>query len=156
MLLVFLAGFFQALFGVFGFGTFVKYIPAPVIAGFQNAAAILIFFSQIDSMLGFRRHVSPLAIPASLGAVQPLTLLVGVVTCVLILKGAHFTKKIPPTIIGLVGGIATYYVLALSGLGDGLGPLVGKIPFAWPDPHYFAEFAGLCCRPAYLAGQCRR
>jgi len=143
MLLVFLAGFFQALFGVLRLGTLVKYIPAPVFAGFQNAAAILIFFSQIDSMLGFRHHVSPLAIPANLGAVQPLTLLVGVITCALILKGARLTKKIPPTIIGLIGGVAAYYVLLLFGLGSGLGPLVGKIPSAWPDPHYFADFLGL-------------
>jgi len=143
MLLVFLAGFFQALFGVLRLGALVKYIPAPVFAGFQNAAAILIFFSQIDSMLGFRQHVSPLAIPANLGAVQPLTLLVGVITCTLILKGARLTKKIPPTIIGLIGGVAAYYVLLFFGLASGLGPLIGKIPFAWPDPHYFADFHGL-------------
>ena len=38
-LLILLTGFFQALFGLLKLGTLLKYIPAPVIAGFQNAAA---------------------------------------------------------------------------------------------------------------------
>ena len=119
MLLVFLAGFFQLIFGLLRLGTLVKYIAAPVFAGFQNAAAILIFLSQVDSLLGFRRHVAPLAIPAHLGEAQPLTLLIGVFTCLLILKGARLTKRIPPTLIGLAGGIAAYYALAYCGLGSG-------------------------------------
>ncbi|NBR28641.1 MAG: hypothetical protein EBT83_09575, partial [Betaproteobacteria bacterium] len=57
-MLIFMAGFFQALFGVFRFGELVRYIPAPVIAGFQNAAAILIFFSQLNSMLGLRPQLA--------------------------------------------------------------------------------------------------
>jgi len=36
-------------------GDFVKFLPAPVLAGFQNAAAVLIFTSQINSMLGYPR-----------------------------------------------------------------------------------------------------
>ena len=149
MLLVFLAGFFQLLFGLLRLGTLVKYIAAPVFAGFPNAAASLIFLSQVDSLLGFRQHVASLAIPAHLGEVQPLTLLVGVITCMLILKGARLTKRIPPTLIGLIGGIAAYYALAYCGLGSELGPLVGSIPFAWPDPHYFADFLGFVADPRF-------
>ena len=37
----------------------------------------------------------------------------------LILKGARLTKRIPPTLIGLTGGIAAYYALAYCGLGAG-------------------------------------
>src|SRR5215471_18316570 len=52
-LVVFAAGLFQAAFGASRLGTLVKYIPSPVMAGFQNAGAILIFFGQIDTMVGF-------------------------------------------------------------------------------------------------------
>src|SRR5688572_1983868 len=116
-LIIFLAGAFQALFGMLRAGTLVKYIPAPVIAGFQNAAAILILFSQLDNMLGFREHIPALEVPLSLGTVQAPTLIVGLVTCALIFKGALLTRRIPPTLIGMLGGIATYYLFVLLGWG---------------------------------------
>ena len=143
LLLVFLAGFFQTLFGLFKFGTFANYIPAPVIAGFQNAAAILIFVSQLDSMLGFRQHVAPIDIPFSLAQLQLPTLLVGVLTCALILRGARITKIIPPTILGLIGGVIAYYLLAAAGFAAHLSPTLRTIPFAWPNAHYFGDFVSL-------------
>ncbi len=146
-LIIFLAGAFQALFGMLRAGTLVKYIPAPVIAGFQNAAAILIFFSQLDNMLGFREHVPALKLPLSLGMVQVPTLVVGLVTCALIFKGSLLTRRIPPTLIGMTGGIATYYLFVLLGWGSELGPVVGKIPFSWPHPHYFVDFAQIFSGP---------
>src|SRR5215475_1753971 len=77
LFVVLLAGLFQALFGAFRLGSLVQYIPSPVMAGFQNAAAVLIFLSQLDSLLGFRGHVAPLEIPRHLDAVEPLTVAVG-------------------------------------------------------------------------------
>ena len=149
-LLVFIAGGFQALFGLLRMGTLVKYIPAPVIAGFQNAAAVLIFFSQLNTMLGFTQPVPAISISAILGAVQPLTLLVGVITCALILRGARITKIVPPTILGLIGGVALFYLFVLLGLRDYLGPVVGDIPFAWPTPHFLAEFKNVLANPQLL------
>src|SRR5215469_16771306 len=81
-LVIFIAGFLQAEFGAFRLGNLVRYIPSPVMAGFQNAGAILIFFSQVDAMLGFPQHVSVLHLPAAVTSVQPLTLLVGLITAV--------------------------------------------------------------------------
>ncbi len=149
LMLICMAGFFQALFGVFRFGGLVRYIPAPVIAGFQNAAAILIFFSQLNSMLGLRPSLALADLPANLADVQLPTLLVGIVTCAVILKGAHITRRIPPTILGLFSGIALYYLLIAAGLGSSLSQPVGAIPFALPSPHYFLEFAGLVSSPGF-------
>ena len=146
-LVIFLAGFFQAMFGLMYMGTLVKYIPAPVIAGFQNAAAILIFFSQLDMALGFRQHVPVFDMPSKFGLIQWPTLFVGIITFALVIKGSLITRKIPPTILGMLGGIATYYFFVLLGLGGQLGPVVGTIPFAWPNPHYFREFGDLLSGP---------
>lgn len=145
-LLVFIAGGFQLAFGVLRLGNMVKYIPAPVIAGFQNAAAVLIFLSQLNPMLGLAQQV-PVLSAAALGAVQPLTLLVGVVTCVLILNGARITRAIPPTLLGLLGGLALYYLLALLGLRDQLGPVIGPIPLSWPTPRFLDEFHDIFAGP---------
>src|SRR6266436_1318717 len=57
-LITFLAGIFQALFGILRLGNLIRYIPAPVMAGFQNAVAVLIFLSQLAPIIG--------AIPAAL------------------------------------------------------------------------------------------
>lgn len=145
-----LAGLFQALFGALRLGTLVKYIPAPVLAGFQNAAALLILLSQIDAMLGFRQHVALWEMRAHLDRVQPLTLVVGVVTVVLILNAARFTRRVPPTILGLIGGVALYYAFVAAGLGESLGARVGSIPFAWPSPRYVADFVALAQDPRML------
>jgi len=57
LLLAVTAGLFQALFGALRLGALIKYIPSPVMAGFQNAVAILILVSQIDALLGVPRHL---------------------------------------------------------------------------------------------------
>jgi SulP family sulfate permease len=142
-LLVFLAGMIQVAFGFLGLGTWVKYVPAPVIAGFANAAALLIFLSQLDSLFGFPSHVVPWTLPLHLADMKLPNLLVGVITCALVIKGARITKAVPPTLLGMGGGLASYYLFKLAGLDAYLGPVVGAIPFSWPNPHYFGEFAAL-------------
>jgi hypothetical protein len=83
-------------------------------------------------MLGFRQHVAPIDIPFSLAQLQLPTLLIGVLTCVLILRGARITKIIPPTILGLIGGVIAYYLFAATGFAAHLSPTLRTIPFAWP------------------------
>jgi MFS superfamily sulfate permease-like transporter len=147
LLVMFLSGAFQALFGFMRAGALVKYIPAPVIAGFQNAAAILIFLSQVHLVLGVPKSVPLADLAQHLGAIQWPTLVVGAVTCGLMLRGARITRRIPPTILGLLGGLATYYVFKLIGLAPWLGPVVGAIPFALPEPRFFGEFSALLMTP---------
>ena len=47
--------------------------------------------------------------------IQLPTLLIGAFTCALILRGARLTKVIPPTILGLIGGIIVYYAAVAAG-----------------------------------------
>jgi len=145
-----LAGAFQALFGVLRIGRFVKYMPAPAIAGFQNAAAVLIFLAQISALIGFREPVPLAGIAAKLGEIQPLTLLVGLVTCVVSLKGARLVRGISPTILGLVAGTLLYYVFKLVGLGAYLGPVIGSMPVALPDVGVAGEMIDVLTRPAIV------
>ena len=139
-LMMAMAGLLQMAFGALRLGGLVKYVPAPVMAGFQNAAAILILFAQFDQLLGFQAHVPLLALPFQLGDIQPLTLAVGIVTCFFALRGARFTKRVPPTMLGLLVGIAVYYVFHAFGATTALGPVVGTVPLAIPTPYYAMEF----------------
>jgi len=149
--LIFLAGLIQALFGIMRLGDFVKYLPAPVLAGFQNAAAILIFGSQIKTILGLDPKLPLATIGVHLSSIQPLTLLVGTLTCVFILKGARVTSRIPPSILGFLAGVGTFYLIAALGLREHLGPVIGAIPWALPSPHYLMEFVPLLAKPALVS-----
>jgi SulP family sulfate permease len=140
---VLVAGLFQALLGALRLGSLVQYIPSPVMAGFQNAAAVLILLSQLDGVLGFRRHVTPLQIINHLDAVQPFTLLVGVVTALGMWHVGKVSKKIPPAIMGLAAGSGAYYVIKAAGLGARLGPTIGPLPPAAPSASYLLGVASL-------------
>jgi MFS superfamily sulfate permease-like transporter len=146
--LIFLAGLMQVIFGLMRLGDFVKYLPAPVLAGFQNAAAVLIFVSQINVMLGLKPGVPLADIGRAVASIQPLTLLIGVVTCAVTLNGAKLSKKIPPSILGFLVGIGAYYLLVAFGFRAELGPVIGNIPWAIPSPHFLAEFVPLLLDPA--------
>ena len=51
------AGLVQLVFGWAGFGALMKFIPSPVMAGFQNAAALLILYSQLHVLLGLPKRL---------------------------------------------------------------------------------------------------
>jgi MFS superfamily sulfate permease-like transporter len=142
-LIIFLAGLFQALFGILRVGNLIRYIPSPVMAGFQNAVAVLIFLSQLAPMLGVPRHVAVLQLIEQPALAQPLTFLVGVLTCLAIWLGPRAAPRIPPIVFGLVVGTGTYYGLAALGQREGLGPIIGAIPAALPEPSYVLGFVSL-------------
>src|SRR5215831_12824090 len=57
ILIVATGGVFQALFGMLRLGDAIRYIPSPVMAGFQNAVALLLLLAQLNALLGFRTSV---------------------------------------------------------------------------------------------------
>jgi SulP family sulfate permease len=149
------AGLFQALFGALRLGSLIRYIPSPVMAGFQNAVAVLIIAAQVNSLLGFRRPVRVAELGSKLGDVQPLTLAVGLLTFLAMWQGPRLTKRIPPVILGLLVGTGAYYVLVVSGYGPQLGPVVGPMPDVSLFPRYLPGFGLLLVErhawPALLA-----
>jgi MFS superfamily sulfate permease-like transporter len=78
--IVLLAGAFQASFGLMRLGSLLRFMPQPVMAGFQNAAAALLFLVQLGNVCGFDRSVSFMRIGTHLHEIKPLTLLVAAVT----------------------------------------------------------------------------
>jgi MFS superfamily sulfate permease-like transporter len=148
--IIVLAGMMQILLGLLRVGTLVKYMPAPVIAGFQNAAALLILLAQISSLCGFREQVPLAGILSRPGEIQPLTIAVGVLTCAVSLNAARLTRVVPPTILALVTGVVAYYILRSLGLGEHLGPVVGSLPATLPDPLFGAEMIAVLTPDAML------
>ena len=150
-LVILMAGVFQALFGALGVGTLIKYIPAPVMAGFQNAVALLILVAQLGTLTGAPAGLSPAEIGRYLSAVQPLTLAIGLGTAIVIWQTRRLSARVPPVIAGLVVGTGAYYALALLGYGERLGRVVGPMPPAVPSAAYLAGFLALPNQPELWA-----
>ncbi|MCQ4088079.1 SulP family inorganic anion transporter [Saccharibacillus sp. JS10] len=92
-----LAGIIQVLLGVLGIGKFITFIPKPVMTGFVNALAIIIFMAQLPQFVG--------AGPAMYAIVA------GTLAIIYILP--RFTKVVPAPLVAIV-------VMSLIAVGLGL------------------------------------
>ena len=125
---IFLAGFFQIIFGEFHLGDLVKFVPQPVVSGLFNGTAILILQGQVQNLLGIENQTQFWL------HLKPLNIGIGLLTWASIEVGNRRLKKIPPALLALGIGISTYYILQNLGYSNQLGPTIGKIPKNMPLP----------------------
>jgi SulP family sulfate permease len=125
---ILLGGVFQALFGLIRLGTLIKFTPHTVMAGFQNAAACLLFLVQLESICGFDRHVAFTSLPDHLAEIKPLTVAIAACTCLAMWNARKFAGKVPPVVVGIVTGTLLYYAGMAAGLAPMLGPVLASPP----------------------------
>ncbi|MBT5855207.1 SulP family inorganic anion transporter [bacterium] len=105
-LAVALMGIIQIAFGALKFGKFIRLIPHPVMLGFVNGLAIIIFKAQ------FSQFYVGTGETARLIATQPLTIMIGLIilTMGIIHYLPRFTKAIPATLVAIltVTGISLF------------------------------------------------
>jgi MFS superfamily sulfate permease-like transporter/CRP-like cAMP-binding protein len=149
--IVLLAGAFESLFGVIKLGTLIKFTPQPVMAGFQNAAAALLFLVQLGNICGFDRTVPFTEVPQNFNSIKPLSLAIAATTFVAMWNGKKLVPKVPPMLIGIGLGCILYYVVKLAGLGGYLGPIIASGPRVAIGPTAFPYFAGLAHAGNFVA-----
>jgi SulP family sulfate permease len=142
---ILLAGLFQIVIGAVGGGRLIKYIPFPVVSGIMNGIALLIFLSQLRPFLGVDNSVSFLSIITGQAGFNYVTIIVGVVTIVATVFAGRLIKVIPAALIGVVVGIAVYFIIGLVANPDLLQIenntlIVGPIPSAVPTPDKAISF----------------
>ena len=142
-LCVLIAGIIQFLFGKLRLGNLVKYVPYPVVSGFMNGIAVILILEQIGPMVGARGHISLFEVFYNPTVVQPLTLIVGLTTIIVIFFARRFIKAVPASLIGLVVGTALFYALKIIVGPSALGPVVGNFSFQWPKPDILPRAFGL-------------
>ena len=147
-LLVFFAivlcgGLLQALFGLLRLGTLIKFAPQPVMAGFQNMAAVLLFLVQLGNVLGFDHNVRFTRVFSAIGEARPLSALVAAATVLVMWHARRITTKVPPLLVGLGCGIVLYYALVAVGLGNLLGPVIGQLTASAAMRTVLVDFSGL-------------
>jgi SulP family sulfate permease len=120
-------GIVEILIGVVGGGRLVKVIPYPVVAGFMNGIAVIIFLGQIKPALGITGDYADFASVTAVPAIA-----VCAVTITAIIGAGRFAKALPASLVGLVAGFATYQLLAAFGISAEstvTNPLlIGEIP----------------------------
>ncbi len=106
---VLLAGALQILFGWLKLGSFVRYMPYPVISGFMSGIGIIIILLQLHPLLGAESVKTPLEsvlkLPTALAHANLPSLALGGLTMVIVfLTPPRVTRTVPSPLLALLAG----------------------------------------------------
>lgn len=126
-----LAAGFQFIYGVLAIGRLIKFIPYPVVSGYLSGVAVLIAIGQLPKLLGLPKGIALTQGLMSPGLWKWEVLAIGIVTIILMGTARRITARLPAAIIGLLGGMAAYFLIALFLPGllslDGNPLVIGRI-----------------------------
>jgi SulP family sulfate permease len=135
-----LAGLFLIVTGLARLGTYIKYIPFPVVTGFTSGIAVVIFSSQIGDALGLTiKHIPPdvmgkiAADSAALATLNPFALAIAASVLAVILLVQRFAPRFPAFLIAIVLAAASVWIFQLPVVT--IGSKFGGIPSELPSPH---------------------
>lgn len=141
LLATMIAGLILIAIGLLRLGTYIKYIPHPVLVGFTTGIAIIIFASQIRDLLGLQlpgKEPAALvpkleALSAAITTVNPAAIGLSVLTIGIILLLRRLKPTSPALLIGV--GVAAFAVFAFGLPVETIGTRFGGIPRSLPAPH---------------------
>lgn len=147
IMLAFLVGLFQFLFGLFHLGFLVNFLSRPVISGFTSGSAIIIGINQLGTLMGVdlprsnQVQVLIREIFEVSGDLHWPSLLMGLLSIVLLLLSKKFFHKVPAPLLLVALGIGIVFFLNLEGRGiEVLGPIPAGLP-AFSIPPLTLELA---------------
>ena len=127
-----LAGIVQILLGLLRAGSYIRYVPYPVISGFMTGIGVIIILQQIFPLVGAASPASnPLAILSQLhilpGKVNWSAAALSAVTIAIVFALPRFTRVVPASLVALVLASAAGALLKLD------VPIIGEIPSGLPS-----------------------
>ncbi len=135
---VVLMGILQLLAGVFRLGKFIRMVPHPVMLGFVNGLAIVIFLAQMEQFKIVGENGDKIWM---IGPTLWLTLGLVIGTMAIIWLTPKVTKAIPAPLaaIGIIAALVIFLDIPVPRVGD-LASLKGGLPtFAIPDVPFTFE-----------------
>jgi sulfate permease, SulP family len=131
----------MALAGWLRFGTYVKYIPYPVVVGFTAGIAVIIFSSQISELLGLTLagkepgEIIPklIALFDARTTISPSACLVAATTVVIVFAVKAFQPRWPNLLLAVAAASLLAWALHLPVAT--IGSRFGGIPATLPSPH---------------------
>lgn len=141
LLATMVAGAILIAIGLLRLGTYIKYIPHPVLVGFTTGIAIIIFASQIRDLLGLQlpgKEPAALlpklqALASALGSANPAAIGLSALTVAIILGLRRYRPSWPGLLIAVTGAAALVWLLQLP--VETIGSRFGGIPRSLPAPH---------------------
>jgi SulP family sulfate permease len=132
-----MAGVMLVLLGLTGMGTAVKFFPRPVVMGFTNGIAILIASTQLRDFFGLKvQHVPGDFLGRmemffrNLNTLSPVATAMAVGGVLIIAFFTKYLKKVPGSIVVLLGGTLAVMLLKLP--VETIGTRFGGIPSGMP------------------------
>ena len=129
---VILAGVLQIVFGVLGFGQYIRLVPYPVVSGFMSGIGCIIIALQLARLFGHEPEgggtiPALMEVPGAMMDPNVGALAVGCLTLAIVfLWPAHWGRLVPSPLVALVVG--TLVGLSLDNL-----PILGTIPTGLPE-----------------------
>ncbi|MCM1036964.1 MAG: SulP family inorganic anion transporter [Bacteroides sp.] len=143
-----MAGLILILMGVFRLGTVIKFIPYPIVVGFTAGIALTIFTTQVNDFLGLGlRDLPGQFLPkwgmllTNLGLIDPVTLVTGLVSLLVIVLTPRISKKLPGALLAIILVSAAAALLShFTGWFhvETIGERFGDMPTDLPVPHGFS------------------
>ncbi len=141
-----LAGVFQLLIGIFKLGKFIRLVPHPVMFGFVNGLAIIIFMSQLEQ---FKTVVNGDVTWLSGTALYIMAGLVALTIAIVVLL-PKLTKAVPSSLVAIIVifvlvyflGIDTKTVKDIASVSGGFPPFhIPNIPLNWDTLKLIAPYS---------------
>lgn len=132
---IFLAGVIQIAFGFAKIGSYVKFIPYPVVSGFMSGIGAIIIILQINPLLGSEPFSSPMQVIANLSglSISIHALIISALTLAIVfLTPSKISSIVPAPLIALV------VVTIISVIADLDVARIGSIPSGLPEFKLFS------------------
>jgi SulP family sulfate permease len=140
LIATFIAGLLLILTGLLRLGTYVKYIPYPVVTGFTAGIAVSIFMTQVRDLLGLQvSHLPADFIPkvevlwGALGTFSAPTVTVSAATLATVLIVRRVNPILPAFLIAVVIGAAVAWFMPGHGIAT-IGSEFNGVPSTLPSP----------------------
>lgn len=112
-LIAILTGFLQILIGFTQIGNLIKYIPHTVVSGYLTSVGIIIILAQLPVIVGEDAGVNLSDSVFVMSQWHWEAILVGIITAGVMFYGHKITTHLPSSILGIVAGMISYYLLSI-------------------------------------------
>ena len=135
-----LAGIMLIIMGLARMGSFLKFVPYPVVVGFTSGIALIIFSSQVPDLLGMKLEKVPADFVAKwivyirhVGMIDPYSIAVGVASLLIIILWPKVTRRVPGPLIAIIFATLVVWYFAIP--VDTIQTRFGGVPSGLPAPH---------------------
>ena len=149
LLALLVSGLTQTLLGGFKLGALVKFVPYPVISGFINGFAIQIILGQLPNVFGQDNFADLVRAFEGSKPLNAWPVGFSVLAAGLCYLSGKKSTRIPPAIIGMVGGTVAHLVAGKIWPTANLGPVIGTIPQGLHLAFHFNDLKALVSSPIF-------